>query len=165
MLQYVLAAHVIMSGFFDKGIPIVVTDDCHRSIRGHHTLYLEPLKWAVIIFIGGIYVKKLKHLLPLLLVAVLLIGLLPLGAFAQEGASTDPADATPTPAAPGDIVSSGSNPETTTTPAETTAPTATPAPAHTAEPTPEPTMAPEVPEITRPPRTAPASTSLMETVS
>ncbi len=100
--------------------------------------------------------KKLKHLLPLLLVAVLLMSLLPLGAFAQEGASTDPAEATPTPAAPGDIVSSGSDPETTTPPAETAAPTATPAPAPTAEPTPAPTAAPtETPAPTEAPEIAP----------
>ena len=53
--------------------------------------------------------KKIKHLLPMLLIALLLMGLLPLGAFAQEGASTDPAEATPTPAVPGDIISSGSD--------------------------------------------------------
>ena len=86
--------------------------------------------------------KKLKHLLPLLLVAVLLLGMTPLGVFAQEDTSTDPAEATPTPAAPGDIVSSGSDPETTTPPAETAAPTATPAPTPAAEPTPVPTTAP-----------------------
>ena len=100
--------------------------------------------------------KKLKHLLPLLLVAVLLMSLLPLGAFAQEGASTDPAEATSTPALPGDIVSSGSDPETTTPPAETAAPTATPAPTPTAEPTPVPTAAPtETPAPTEAPEIAP----------
>ena len=100
--------------------------------------------------------KKLKHLLPLLLVAVLLLSLTPLGVFAQEDTSTDPADATPTPAAPGDIVSSGSDPETTTPPAETAAPTATPAPTPTAEPTPVPTAAPtETPAPTEAPEIAP----------
>ena len=100
--------------------------------------------------------KKLKHLLPLLLVAVLLLGMTPLGVFAQEDTSTDPADATPTPAAPGDIVSSGSDPETTTPPAETAAPTATPAPTPTAEPTPVPTAAPtETPAPTEAPEIAP----------
>ncbi len=59
---------------------------------------------------GGTHVKKIKHLLPLLLIALLLLGLLPLGASAQEGASTDPAEAIPTPA-------------------ETAAPTASPYPA------------------------------------
>ena len=94
--------------------------------------------------------KKIKHLLPLLLIAVLLMGLLPLGAFAQEGASTDPAEATPTPAAPGDIVSSGSSSEEAPPPAETAAPTATPAPTPTptAEPTPTATPTPtEAPEV------------------
>ena len=101
--------------------------------------------------------KKIKHLLPLLLIALLMMGLLPLGAFAQEGASTDPAEATPTPAAPGDIVSSGSDPEATTPPAETAAPTATPAPAPTAEPTPAPTAAPtETPAPTEAPEIGPS---------
>ena len=44
-------------------------------------------KWAAIFYEGGTHVKKIKHLLPLLLIAVLLMGLLPLGAFAQEGAA------------------------------------------------------------------------------
>ena len=100
--------------------------------------------------------KKIKHLLPLLLIALLLMGLLPLGAFAQEGASTEPAEATPTPAAPGDIVSSGSSPEEAPPPAETAAPTATPAPAPTAEPTPAPTVAPtETPAPTEAPEIGP----------
>ena len=101
--------------------------------------------------------KKIKHLLPLLLIALLLMSLLPLGAFAQEGASTEPAEAMPTPAAPGDIVSSGSDPEATTPPAETAAPTATPAPAPTAEPTPAPTAAPtETPAPTEAPEIVPS---------
>ncbi len=100
--------------------------------------------------------KKLKHLLPLLLVAVLLLSLTPLGVFAQEDTSADPAEATPTPVTPGDIVSSGSDPETTTPPAETAAPTATPAPAPTAEPTPVPTAAPtETPAPTEAPEIGP----------
>ena len=100
--------------------------------------------------------KKLKHLLPLLLVAVLLLSLTPLGVFAQEDTSADPAEATPTPVTPGDIVSSGSDPETTTPPAETAAPTTTPAPAPTAEPTPVPTAAPtETPAPTEAPEIAP----------
>ena len=95
--------------------------------------------------------KKIKHLLPLLLIALLLMGLLPLGAFAQEGASTDPAEATPTPAVPGDIVSSGSDSEETPPPAETAAPTATPAPTPAAEPTAAPQDSPGTsPEVDPP---------------
>ena len=104
--------------------------------------------------------KKIKHLLPLLLFAVLLVGMMPFSAFAQEGASADPAEATPTPAAPGDIVPSGSipqeseSPDETSPPEGTAAPTATSAPTPTAEltPTATPTEAPEVdpPEVDPP---------------
>ena len=77
--------------------------------------------------------KKIKHLLPLLLIALLLMGLLPLCAFAQEGDSTDPAEATPIPAAPGDLVSSGSSSEETSPPEETDAPAATATPTSPAD--------------------------------
>ena len=92
--------------------------------------------------------KKIKHLLPLLLILLLLLGMTPFSAFAQEGASEDPPEATPT-SAPDDSVPSGGVPDETSPPAETATPAATHAPE----------AEPPIPEETAAPTDAPTSTA------
>ena len=106
--------------------------------------------------------KTIKHIIPLLLVIVLMLGLFPLGVFAsgdeiipteQSGEEITEAPSSGEPE--GEVTTEATpTPETATpTPAETAAPTATPAPAPTVEPSEVPTEAPaptEVPEIAPP---------------
>ncbi len=89
--------------------------------------------------------KKIKRLLPLLMILLLLPSMVPFSALAQEGASNDPPETTPT-ATPDDAVFSGGIPDETSPPAETAAPTDTPVPTPTPTGTPTPTVPTQIPE-------------------